>query len=417
MSSELIDTSARSRALTAQEEIYWRLTYNDQIHFVVAAEIEGHTEVKQWKDALDSVQRRHPLLRVGVEMPGRGNGRHNPFFVPKEAVIPMRVEALGSGEGLVAVQMQRQLAIPFVAGVAPLARATLLHAPERSIIVLALCHSIADGMSGLFLLRDLLSALSGQSLEALAMPASAEELLGVAPGISALVPADEYHPAGNVGREPRVLLRSLSEELTRQLVDSARRHRSTVHGALAAAFVQALRQLAPSFETNPVRMISPVNTRTELGGGDALGMYFTSPQLSFQPNCSETFWDIASNTLSGMAMSSARASLLEATAAMQALTKPGLSNAAAASMLEQAFAMDILLSNLGRIPFSRHFEHLFVQSVWGPAVLGGESTQAVGVITTGDQLCLTLTSRHPIERLLDTAIDVLAEQIHTGESE
>jgi hypothetical protein len=412
MIKDVTDTCVRSRALTAQEEIYWRLTFSDQIHFVVVAEVSGHTQVEQWREALDSVQRRHPLLRVAVEMPGHGNSHQQPFFVPQQAAIPLRVEVLDEKQGTVAAEMQRELATPFVCGVSPLARAVLLHASERSIVLLALSHSIADGMSGLFLLRDLLTTLSGQPLQTLVMPPSAEELLGVSPIVSLSVPADENHVSANAGREPSVLLRSLSEDATRNLIDTARRHRSTVQEALAAAFVQALRQLVPRLKTDPVRIISPVNTRAELGAGDALGMYFTSPQLSFEPNSGDSFWDLALEARFGIAMSSSRSALLQATAAMQGLTKPGLSNKSAASMLEHAFAMDLLLSNLGRIPYSQEFGHFFIQRVWGPAVLAGEKTQAVGVITTGDQLCFTLTSRHPVEHLLDRAIDVLTEQIH-----
>jgi hypothetical protein len=40
------------RPLTAQEEIYWQLTYTDQIHGVRAAHVTGVTTPKQWRSAL-----------------------------------------------------------------------------------------------------------------------------------------------------------------------------------------------------------------------------------------------------------------------------------------------------------------------------------------------------------------------------
>lgn len=400
-----------SRPLTAQEEIYWRLTYNDQIHPVLVAEIKGDTTVAQWQRALDAVQRRHPLLQVAIEMPGPGNKHSQPTFVPRQdAIIPLRLLRDG-GERRIEGEIEYELATPFLSGEAPLARGTLLYSPERSVFILAISHSIADGISAMFLIHDILAAAAGRSLEVLSMPPSAEELLGVLP-VAPNQPASDVNDVSvNAGRKPTVLLRSLSVEATRQLIAAARAHRSTVHGALAAAFVLAMRKHAPHFHTAPVRMISPVNTRNELGAGNVLGLYFTSPQSSFEPASTRDFWEIASQAQGDTAGSSNRSSLLEVTSIMQSLTKAGLSNNGAAALLKGAFAMDILLTNLGRTPYASDFGDLKLEALWGPAVLPGlEETQAVGIITTNDRLCLTLTSRHPIPQLLDSAIDILTNQ-------
>jgi hypothetical protein len=42
-----------------------------------------------------------------------------------------------------------------------------------------------------------------------------------------------------------------------------------------------MRQQSSEFLTNPVRIISPVNTRPVLGAQQECGIYFTSPQASF----------------------------------------------------------------------------------------------------------------------------------------
>ena len=182
MVSEAADTQVRSRPLTAQEEIYWRLTYTDQIHPVLAAEVKGRSSVSQWRAALDSVQCRHPLLQVGIEMPGEGKNNRQPVFVPRSSErIPLRAELRDADEAAIALEIQRELATPFVSGIAPLARAVLLHGSERSVFLLAISHSIADGMSALIFIHDVLAVLSGKSLEPLPMPASAEELLGLPP--------------------------------------------------------------------------------------------------------------------------------------------------------------------------------------------------------------------------------------------
>jgi hypothetical protein len=412
MIDKISDVPAHSRPLTAQEEIYWRLTYNDQIHPVLSAEVRGQTTIAQWRMALDTVQRHHPLLQVAIEMPDSDNKYFQPMFVPREgAIIPLRSKAAGGGERTIEDEIERELATPFLSGEAPLARVVLLHAPERTVFILAISHSIADGMSALFLIRDVLTAVAGRTLDTIALFPSAEELLGVAPAKPIEAPLDVNETSINAGRRPTVILHSLSIEATADLVATARAHGSTVHAALAAAFVLAMRRLAPQFQIAPLRMISPANTRSELDAPNCLGLYFTSPQSSFEPAHTSKFWDIASQARADIASSSSRDALLGATEAMQSLTKQGLSNHDAAAMLKGAFAMDILLTNLARTPFASNFGELSLERMWGPAVLAGlEHTQTVGVITTNDQLSLTLTSRHPLPHLLEMAVSILADE-------
>jgi hypothetical protein len=411
MIDKISDVPAHSRPLTAQEEIYWRLTYNDQIHPVLAAEVRGQTTIAQWRMALDTVQRHHPLLQVAVEMPDSDNKYFQPMFVPRGgAIIPLRSEA-GGGERTIEDEIERELATPFLSGEAPMARGVLLLAPERTVFILAISHSIADGMSALFLIQDVLTAVAGRPLDTIATSPSAEELLGVAPAGPNEATLDVNNTSINAGRKPTVILRSLSIEATAKLAATVRAHGSTVHAALAAAFVLAMRRLAPQFQIAPLRVISPVSTRSELDAPNGLGLYFTSPQSSFEPAHATNFWDIASQARADIVASSSRNALVDATAVMQSLTRQGLSNRDAAAMLKGAFAMDMLLTNLGRIPFASNFGKLSLERVWGPAVLGGlEDTQTVGVVTTNNQLSLTLTSHHPLPHLLETAISILADQ-------
>jgi hypothetical protein len=258
VASTAIDTQVHSRPLTAQEEIYWRLTYTDQIHPVLAAEVMGRTDVSQWRAALDSVQRRHPLLQVAIEMPGMDTDIRQPVFVPRPAErIPLRAAQPNSKEATIAAEIQRELATPFVSCVAPLARAVLLHAPEHSVFPVAISHSIADGMSALIFIRDLLTALGGQALEALPMPASAEALLGLRPVSPDIARLDGAEPLKNAGREPSVQLKIMSERATKALIATARARNSTVHAALMAACVSAMRQLVTRFQTEPCGLSRP----------------------------------------------------------------------------------------------------------------------------------------------------------------
>jgi hypothetical protein len=50
------------RALGAMERLFWFMDQNHPAHLTVTAEIKGFTKVQSWRDALDAVQRRHPVL-------------------------------------------------------------------------------------------------------------------------------------------------------------------------------------------------------------------------------------------------------------------------------------------------------------------------------------------------------------------
>ena len=307
--------SAKLRALSAQEEIHWLLNWNSPIHPVFAAHVTGRTDTEQWRAALDQMQTRHPMLSVSIEAPERddagelasqdpgsddlGSDDLRPFFKQHTGVpIPLSVLPRASVPRWEAV-IAEEIATPFAPGQAPLLRAVLVYEPERSIIVLAGCHSIVDGMSLPLLLRDLLTALAGQSLEPLPLPRSAEELLGiepVAPQRTAGKRDDLSSAPENKAGVPSVSSLQLSASLTQQLIIAARAHEVTVHGMLGAAVALAVRQQAPAFLSRAVRVISPASTRKVLGVEDACGMYFTSPRTTVDPAESQTFWEIAARS-------------------------------------------------------------------------------------------------------------------------
>ncbi|CAD6588326.1 MAG: hypothetical protein TREMPRED_005029 [Tremellales sp. Tagirdzhanova-0007] len=397
------------RPLTAQEEIYWQLTFNDQIHPVIAAHVTGSTRPEQWRIALDALQTRHPLLSVSIESPSPNTpGLTQPFFRRRgEGPIPLRIvpwtSVLRWEE-----EIERELAIPFRPGETPLARAALIHTSDRSIFILAVSHSISDGTSLSLMVRDILSAVVGQPLESLAFPRSAEQMLGIEPAIPASPATDALQDSKVSDGPPTVRSLRFTEALTDRLITVSRQNGTTLHGALAAAFVLAMRQQIPGFQHEVIRIISPVNIRSVLGAGDECGMYFTSPKAEFDPAQSSGFWDMARSVRQGIIDASTRDALLAVTAAMQGMTANGLTKAAAADTLNHVFATSMLLTNLGRTPYGSVFKGLKLESLW-TGVLGGlPGIQTVGVATTNGSLCLLLTSREPIPLLLETTETILS---------
>ena len=50
------------RVLGAMERLFWFMDQNHPAHLTVTADVKGFTKVQNWRDALDAVQRRHPVL-------------------------------------------------------------------------------------------------------------------------------------------------------------------------------------------------------------------------------------------------------------------------------------------------------------------------------------------------------------------
>jgi hypothetical protein len=66
-----------------------------------------------------------------------------------------------------------------------------------------------------------------------------------------------------------------------------------------------------------------------------------------------------------------------------------------------AFNAQVMLTNLGRLPFDRTFGPLTLEALWAPCALRGiEGEQTLGAVTVNGSLHLTHTSAAPIPGLL-----------------
>ena len=220
------------RPLGTFEHFFWLLDQNRPVHFALAAQVEGATEIEQWRNALDLVQRRHPLLSVCIEK----NGNQPPYFRQNmEARIPLRViQEKNAGDRLL-FQMAIELSIPFDAARAPLVRAVLLHEDNQAVLILIAHHSIADGRSIAFVIRDLLNALAGNPISFLPLLPSHEALLGLngtqsVPTVQETKATSLARPVAYVDKDdmlPRIRSLKLTAELTNQL----HRRRNSNHRA------------------------------------------------------------------------------------------------------------------------------------------------------------------------------------------
>jgi Condensation domain len=403
-------TSEKSVGYLGPSEAYfWLSNQNSWKHFVLAAQITGTTTAASWRTALNAVQRRHPLLSVCIDADESGA----PYFrfLP-DLRIPLRIILGDTFQGW-EDKMETELSTPFPVKDALLARAVLLYESHRATILLTVHHSIADGLSIALVIRDLLEALSGKALETLPVPLPQEDLCPPPTTQNAdLGPKEHEGPAspsapGTLLKRDRSLLRvqslRLSAELSARLRERSRREGTTVHGALTAALVSAGRDIHRKWREGPVRVVSPVNNRMILGRGDDCALSIIFPVGSYDPQSSIQFWEIARSVRDDLAEVRTPGGLAAVFSGFDQLisSKPGVQGIAQFEL--QMCACEMMVSNLGVLPFEVDFGDLRLEALWGPSVFVGiEGEQMIGAATLGGAIHLLHSSYTPIQSLLET---------------
>jgi hypothetical protein len=408
----VLEFSQTVRPLGAIEQMFWLLDQHHPIHFAMVAHVSGATQVGDWRNALDRLQQRHPLMTVFI----RGEEGAIPHFAQMTAPpIPMRIvydDPLTRWRSEAETEMKTR----FPLGKAPLIRAVLIHAERESILMLTAHHAIADGMALAYAIRDTLKAMSGEALQNLAYTPSEDELIPPSSITAALNEADAEGdgaaadtPAFVTGGQPRVLSLTLPPALTSRVRDLARKEGATVHCALLAALVIAGRKLSDRWRDIPIRVMSPVNSRSIVGGGEDCGVFVGSATSTVGVE-SAGFWDLARQSKAEIVPGQTLDGVARLISDVSGFLDTAPDVEAAANFGAVAFAREALLTNVGQLPFGSRYGRLKLNSVWGPVVLQGiENEQSIGVATVDGTLTLAHTAITPIDGLLEEMQVVLSE--------
>ncbi|MER5436372.1 FAD-dependent monooxygenase [Streptomyces sp. NPDC002588] len=289
------------RELSPVERLYWIVDQTSPLNVIARARVHGHLPLSLHRRALDALQVRHPLLRVAIA--DDGTGAH-PAFTPLDGrQIPLRHVDVPPDDPAADTRWEREVDDRELAeGVdwrtGPLLRAVVITSggtggeAEGNVhdLLLTAPHTITDGRTCLSLLREwieLAAQLDGGAphlaTSRRALP-STEDLLprrhrgaaGVA-GLRAMMLRDRRaagrHPAQRLvpsrqvpfgQRRTRMVHRFLTADQLDLLVRAAKRHGTTVHGALAAAMVTAVARDAGTQAAAHFSIGSPVDFRGDL---------------------------------------------------------------------------------------------------------------------------------------------------------
>ncbi|WP_339485564.1 condensation domain-containing protein [Pseudomonas sp. EL_65y_Pfl2_R95] len=391
------------RYLGPFERFFWSSDQQSAKHFTLVAQIAGHTRVTDWRQALDAVQGRHPLLQVGIAV----DIERQPYFKKKvNAQIPLKVINMAPDHWPDLVS--NELSTPFCASSELLLRATLLHTEQRLALILSAHHAIADGLSLAFIVRDLMQAMTGVKMREYPLPLAQEELVGTAQS------SPTYQGIPQRPARAQLLDRSAKIPLVQSLrMDArasdilrlrARQAGATLHGALIVALIKAGDQGGAAWAKRPVRIKSPVNVRGLLGRTDECALSIVSAESLIEDREHITFWALARCLSTEVGAARSVETVTKFAAGLGALFDDQSDPGAATEFLLSAGSIDMMVSNLGELSFASQVDGLHLESMWGPSTfMGMEGEQNIGALTVNGALHLVCSSYTPVDDLLGRA--------------
>jgi hypothetical protein len=439
------------RPLGPVELMLWRLDQISCLNVVLHAEIHGPMRPEHLRQGLDAVQRRHPQTRVRIQP---GQDQHL-WFRSGAGPIPLRVVDIPS-DGWQAA-FQAEINTRFAAGAGPLLRVVCLrHAADRSTLFVTFHHAMGDGLSGAYLVRDLVQATAmayqGQAtvlaplpprpyLEKL-FPARTRgiagwlryvELLGRAVAATwrhngpQMLAADATLPLKD--RRWHSVAFRLEVEFTRRLMAKARSERTTVSGALAAALALTVAHELGGDKPAILNMGFPVNLRDSLVPQveQECGAFATGITCLAAVGQHDAFWDLARSVNKSIKQSLRRDAqfllvpkawrvyrFLVRLASLACRGKDGLATFGGRRLPPVPM---VSLSNLGRLKITCQHGPLRVETMGFMAGVSIMSRLYATALTLNDILYWHIggvepvLSRQHIEHLAETARAVLQEAV------
>jgi NRPS condensation-like uncharacterized protein len=299
---------AMRRELNEIEYLNW--CFGQPYNIVISIRIRGNIPPDRLQSALDKAQQRHPLLKVNTIL----DEQEMPWFVSEGVgAIPLKVVDR-AGEDHALRLTEKELAAPFdmnksLESPLPLMRVTLLRpqnpATEPADIIINAQHTITDGMSMVFLVRDLLYFMTNPKhpVTVQDVTASSEDIFP--PKVRKRIPKSDLRFKTSLLfmklylklkfrrgiQKPRTFAPStkihsweLTADQTEDLLARCKQEQVSVQSALCTAFL-----------TTFTAVNTPVNLRPQLALpiGEAFGLYAGAAVIKMKYDAKADFWDNA----------------------------------------------------------------------------------------------------------------------------
>jgi len=310
-----------SRHLDPAEAFFFMADRVSCMNFAIVAERVGHLDPERIRSSLDVIQDENPLLQVGI----RWTDDHGLRFEPApDTPIELVCRTVDAGDWQ--RWIEHELAQPFPPESAPLMRCRYLEmsSPERSVLVLVFHHSIADGRSGIELLRRLIDCIAAGTTSrtgagALPLPPMHEafpprfrwaDQPEAAKQVKDALSAD-YKRRGRSTpmpwlasaaptRMPRIIRMALPPDATKRLLERSRQHGTSVHGALCAAQLIAQYQTLAARDPATLFLSFPVDMRSLVEPAQPItpvALYASLISAAFAVDAGTDFWVLARDVI------------------------------------------------------------------------------------------------------------------------
>ena len=300
---------------------YFQWIIGQPYNIVMAIRFRGDLPLDRLREGLDKAQQRHPLLQVTTVLDEQGRPCFTSDGVGK---IPIKVLTREGDDHALRIVEQEFAAkfsmdIPQITSL-PLMRVTLLTgttpSTEKHDIIFCTQHTIADGMSMVFLIRDLIQFISIPNQPIVLLDALTGNADLLPPKIRKKMPRTmrkfnisfwvlkvrywlkfrKSWKTPNIrdgGKEPEILKKTPPEQFfklyswtltpteTSELLFRCKQERVSVHAALCTTFL-------PNFPT----INSPVNMRTRFARpvGESFGFLASSATITMKYKPKLGFW-------------------------------------------------------------------------------------------------------------------------------
>lgn len=272
-----------NRPLSPIEHILWLIDQAVSQNFVMVANLSGPLKTSFFRQALDIVQQRHPPLRTKIKQ-----GLVPEFVTGGVPQIPLRIINRENDEHWIK-ESEEEIHQPFSWTQGPFIRVVLLTSNNKCDLLVTCCHLVADATSGIKIIKNLLDYINklSQGKTIVNAPSLSElpssidllrkdlkyksEFFDISSRIKRLFykPVDLHGDvdASPINRTTRIIQLSLSRDETKKLTIRSKIEKTSVHGALCAALLQAVvEQMRKSQDVSKkyplmIGCITPVNIR------------------------------------------------------------------------------------------------------------------------------------------------------------
>lgn len=403
----------------SSERVMLMLPFN----VVLVGSVRGLVEPSQVKTALETLRSRHPMLAVRVQIESDGSASFLTEGVPS---FPVKTE-LRQSEDQWLECIKKEFQEPFPIETGPLVRATLLCSIEGCEIVLCGHHTVCDGMSLGYLLRDLLARVAEtkrKQEEPLIPPPIDRTTVPSPPRLSWFMrfmlgrinkkwtkkairfsESDMRHMHERFWQQNNAIdiqAWRLMPETTTSLINTSRTEKVTVNSALWTAFLAAQYDIQRDRKSYRQRSALAVNLREKLivPAGDSFGFYASSLTVKLPYSPHRSFWDNAriihekireqlstTNHFRMLSSEYIHPTLLDSLY----FQKYGLLGEAISRKLLHKMGWNetrygYAFTNIGRLDIPDKYGPLTLNAVYGPLFFSDVEEKMIGVSTLGGRL-------------------------------